>query len=194
MRKLLWEISPFLTPCWPVRKIFTELFSRKTRVCYHNPAGVNCVIMEMWTAAYLEHTKDLRAPGNTMVVFDGYSSHLSIRVLRLFRYKNVIVCALPSHTSHLTQTLDFTVFGPMKAHARQCLSVCSDSPANAWAMLNVYAACEIITQAYVLSNTPGNIRAGFSRTGIHPLNPRVFTDASFDLSRTYERDNTPDEA
>jgi len=51
-----------------------------------------------------------------------------------------------------------------------------------------------MTQAYCLSMTPGNIKAGFLRTGIHPINPNVFTDASFELSRTCQTDGTPDEA
>jgi len=46
----------------------------------------------------------------------------------------------------------------------------------------------------VLSSTPGNIQAGFIRTGIHPLNPNFFTDASLDLSRPHETDNTLVEA
>lgn len=129
-----------------------------------------------------------------MVILDGYSTHLSIRVLRMLRDNGVIVYVLPSHTSHVTQPLDVAVFGPMKAHARQRLSVYNNSLGNARTKLNVYAACEIITQAYLLSMTAANIKAGFRRTGIHPLNPLVFDAATFDLSRRYETDRSPDEA
>jgi len=125
-----------------------------------------------------------------MVIFDGYASHLSMRALCLFRDNNTIVYALPSHTSHVTQPLDVAVFWPMKAHARQHLSVFSNSPTTARAKPNVYVACEIITQAYFLSATPGNIEAGFRSTSIHPLNPNVFSDACFELSRTYQADST----
>eukprot|EP00170_Pyropia_yezoensis_P008274 contig_34525_g8301 len=163
-------------------------------VCYRSPAGVNSGIMEVWAKSYLEQTKELRATGKTMVIFDGYSSHLSVSVLLLLKDNNVVVYALPSYTSHVTQPLDVAVFGPMKAHARQRLSVFSNSPANAGAKLNVYVACEIMTQAYVLSMTPANVKAGFSRTGIHPLSPHVFTDASFELSQRYETDTIPNEA
>lgn len=171
-----------------------EFLPHDTLVCYHNPAGVNGPIMETWTASYLDQTKELRATGKTMVIFNGYASHLSIRVLRMFRENNTIVYALPSHTSHVTQSLDVAVFGPMKAHARQRLSVFANSPTNFRAKLNVYVAREIITQAHLLSTTPGNITAGFRRTGFHPLNPNVFSDASSEMSRTYQADCTLNEA
>jgi len=163
-------------------------------VCYKNPSGVNGSIMNVWVDNYLQQTAELRASGKTLIIFDGYSSHLSISVPRKCFDNNVIAYALPSHTSHVTQPLDVAVFGPMKAHTQQRLSAFSNSPAKKHASLNVYGACEIITQAYWLSMTPDNIKAGFLRTGIHPINPNIFTDASFELSRTYQTDATPDEA
>lgn len=120
-----------------------DFFHRGILVCYHNPAGVNGPVMETWTASYLEQTRDLRATGKTMVIFHGYASHLSIRVLRMFRDNNTIVYALPSHTYHLTQPLDVAVFGPMKAHARQRLSVFANSPTDTGAGCHITNAAVI---------------------------------------------------
>jgi len=68
-----------------------------------------------WAVVFIEHAKPLTAGGrNVLLIFDGYRSHMTLRVIELFHMNNVIVCALPPHTSGKTKPLDVTVFSVFK--------------------------------------------------------------------------------
>jgi len=155
------------------------------KVHYRDPAGVDGPIVLSWVDSYLEETADLRKTGKTMVVFDGHASHLSLRVLLRLAQNNVIVHALPAHTSHFTQPLDVSVFGPMKGSSKGLVSAYVNNPANVGSKFTVYTACELVTAAYNSAMTPSNIKLGFARTGVWPVNPAVFTDSTFSVSAPY---------
>ena len=155
------------------------------KVHYRDPAGVDGPIMLSWVNSYLEETGDLRRTGKTMVVFDGHASHLSLRVLLRLAENNVIAHALPAHTSHFRQPLDVSVFGPMKGSGKGLVSAYVNNPANVSSKFTVYTACELVTAAYNSAITPSNIKLGFVRTGVWPVNPAVFTDATFSVSAPY---------
>ena len=167
-----------------------DYLPRGSLVYYRTPAGVDSDIMVDWTRSYLKETEELRRTGATMIIFDGYASHLSLRVLGMLRDGGVVVYALPSHSSHFTQPLDVTVFGPLKERAKQRVSTYVNNPANAKSKFTVYTACEFLSVAYNQAMTPGNIKAGFEKTGIHPLNPDVFTDKTFGVSAVYAEKDT----
>ena len=49
-----------------------------------------------------------------LLLLDNHSSHIDVEVLKIAQANNVIMFALPQHTSHLYQPLDVGIFGPMK--------------------------------------------------------------------------------
>jgi len=100
----------------------------------------------------------------------------------------VILYALPSHSSHLMQPLDVTVFGPMKQRAKQTVSTYINNPLNAASKFTVYTECEIICTAYNLAKTPSNNKAGFQNTSIYFLNSEMFSDKTFGVSAVYNSD------
>lgn len=51
-----------------------------------------------------------------LVVYDGHSTHVDIKVVELARKHNVTILKLPPHTSHLLQPLDVTVFKSFKSN------------------------------------------------------------------------------
>jgi hypothetical protein len=51
-------------------------------------------------------------------IVDGHSSHLTARFLALCITKSTDICLLPPRTSHATQPLDLSVFGPLKTYLR----------------------------------------------------------------------------
>jgi len=138
-----------------------------SKVHYRDPAGVDGPKMLSWVDFYLEETADLRRTGKTKVVFDGHASHLSLRVLRLAQ-NNVIVHALPAHTSHFTQSLDVSVFGPMKGSSKGFVSAYVNNSANVGSKFTVYTACELVTAAYNSAMTPSITKLGFARRGVWP--------------------------
>jgi len=155
------------------------------KVHSRDPAGVDGPIMLSWVDSYLEETADLRKTGKKMVVFDGHASHLSLRVLLRLAQNNVIVYAIPAHTSHFTQPLNVSVFGPMKGSRKGLFSAYVNNLANVSSKFTVYTACELVTAAYNSAMTPSNIKLGFALTGVWPVNPAVFPDSTVSVSAPY---------
>jgi len=169
-----------------------DYLPQDAKVFYRTPAGVDSDIMLGWVDSYLAETVELRRTGKTLVVFDGYSSHLSLRVLLRLLENNVIAHALPAHTSHFTQPLDVTVFGPMKGVVKERVSAYVNNPANVLTKFTVYTACELITGAYSAAMTSANIKSGFARAGLWPLSAAAFTDDTFAISVPYQDDDDAD--
>jgi hypothetical protein len=53
---------------------------------------------------------------NRLLIIDSYSSPLTASFLALYITKSIDICLLPPHISHVTQPLDLSVFGPLKAY------------------------------------------------------------------------------
>jgi len=152
---------------------------------YRDPAVVDGPIMISWVDSYLEETADLRKTGKKMVVFDSHASHLSLRVLLRLAQDNVILHALLAHTSHVTQPLNVSVFGPMKGSSKGLVSAYANNLANVGFNFTEITACELVTAGYNSAVTPSNIKLGFARTDVWPVNPAVFTDSTFSVSAPF---------
>lgn len=77
--------------------------------------GVDSGNFYNWACDFVRDIVDLTAYGRkVLLIYDMSSTHMSLRVLELFLPKNVIVYALPAHTSVKTQQLDVVVFSPFK--------------------------------------------------------------------------------
>lgn len=55
--------------------------------------------------------------------------------------------------------------------------------------LTIYDSAGQISEAFEKSFTPSNIIAGFQKSGIHPFNPEIFTEADFLTSFVTDRPN-----
>jgi hypothetical protein len=53
-----------------------------------------------------------------ILIFDGFGPHETLEVLEFCFENNIILCRLPSHTSHKLQPCDVAVFGPLKTAYR----------------------------------------------------------------------------
>ena len=51
-----------------------------------------------------------------MLVMDGHSSHYTPEAIRGAAQMGVIVLCIPPNTTHATQPLDVSLFGPLKRH------------------------------------------------------------------------------
>ena len=130
--------------------------------------GVDTANVFKWALSFVQHVKPLTNDGRkVLLVMDGYRSHISVQVLEKFHHNNVIVYALPSHTSEKTQPLDVTVFSVFKSSINE--AICSCVCRGADAKWSVYDFCRMITFAYDKAFTSVTIRSGFMRSGIWPL-------------------------
>ncbi len=100
-----------------------------------------------------------------LLVYDGNGSHVTYRVLSLFRDNDIIVASLPAHTTLALQPLDVVVFGSMKNEFRNLLSKRSVTQTSN-KKNDVYTLCELLEKACLESMTPSNMIAGFSHAGL----------------------------
>jgi hypothetical protein len=117
-------------------------------------------------------TKD-RANGKPRVLIcDGFGTHETLEVLEFCFKNNIILCRLPSHTSHKLQPCDVGPFAPLKTAYRDQVE-----------RLNCGGVDKIGKEHFTSLYSPArekalskrNILAGWAATGLFPFNPeRVF--------------------
>ena len=138
-----------------------------------------------WAKGFIEETVDLRRNNQKLLlILDGYGSHVQFSFLNALRESGIIVVALPSHTSHVLQPLDVSVFSSFKSFLQQEIHKLS----RAKKVLNVFDIAVALFFSYFQCLTPRNICNGFVRTGI--WNPRtldVDITALHDLFREEEK-------
>jgi hypothetical protein len=54
-----------------------------------------------------------------VLICDGFGTHETLEVLEFCFANNILLCRLPSHTSHKLQPCDVAVFSPLKAAYRE---------------------------------------------------------------------------
>ncbi|BFZ07906.1 hypothetical protein BsWGS_10945 [Bradybaena similaris] len=128
----------------------------------------------------VEHIIKCVRPSETypiIVIMDNHESHISFPALELAKQNNIHVITLPPHTSNKLQSLDRTVFGPMKA----AFSHLADSwmIKNVGNTLSIYQIAELGGTAFVRASTKQNIMSGFKATGIWPLDQDIFNVEDF---------------
>ena len=121
-----------------------------------------------WAKKYVASVADLTANGrHVLLVFDGYSAHMSLRVLELFSENRVQVYALPAHTSGSTQPLDVVAFSVFKRELNEVISMTLQ--AGTQHELDMYSFCALMTKAYHKTFTRDIIISSFRRSGLWPL-------------------------
>ncbi len=58
-----------------------------------------------------------------MLIGDNLSTHFAPRVIKAAEENDVAMIALPANSTHITQPLDVSFFGPLKSHWRKILSL-----------------------------------------------------------------------
>ena len=112
-----------------------------------------------------------------LLILDNHSTHCSSEAYDICREKGIVMVSLPPHTSHRLQPLDVVFYSPLKtAYKRECdLFMKSRNLVK----ITPYDVAEIFNKAYSPVATIAKATSGFKNTGIHPLNPGVFTDEDF---------------
>ena len=75
------------------------------RIIYRDPAGIYSDGFFQFCEWFIEQTAALRARHrNILLTLDGYGAHKTFKCLNLLRKTNIVVIALPAHSSHRTHT------------------------------------------------------------------------------------------
>lgn len=64
-------------------------------------------------------TKDQANKKLRVLIWDGFGTHQTLEILEFWFENDIILCRLPSHTSHKLQPCDVAVFSPLKAAYRE---------------------------------------------------------------------------
>jgi hypothetical protein len=109
-----------------------------------------------------------------ILICDGFGTHKTLEILEFCFNNNIILCRLPSHTSHKLQPCDVAVFGPLKTAYRDQVERLYRGGV---AIVNKEHFTTLYSLARERAMTKKNILAGCAKTGLFPFNPdRVLRD------------------
>ena len=122
-------------------------------------------IFNRWFEHFLRSVPSVRP---ILLLLDGHSSHYCPETIHMAAEQQVILYALPPHTTHITQPLDRGCFAPLKVNWRQiCHKFCCLNPGRT---VSRYDFCELFAKAWFTSFTMENVIGSFAATGIYPFN------------------------
>lgn len=104
-----------------------------------------------------------------ILISDGLASHECLKVMTFCYEHNIILCRLPSHTSHKLQPCDVAVFGPLKTAYREQVERLFRGGAGT---IGKQHFTLLYSRARATAMTARNIRSAWSKAGLVPFNPQ----------------------
>lgn len=111
--------------------------------------------------------------GKKVVLCDNLSSHITVHSLQLCRQNQITLICLPPNSTHLTQPLDVAFFRPLKIAWRKVLSEWKDTDEgirNTNIQKQNFPPLLSKMMKIIEPNVEENLKAGFRKCGIVPLN------------------------
>ena len=138
-------------------------------VAHRTPAGIDSDLFYKWIDRFIEQTSELRKKHRyILLTMDAFGAHLSYRALQRLADNSIIAYALPAHTSHRTQVLDYAIFSPFKEYLRSQWSM-RLLGTQAERSNDCFTLCDMLHKAYAEAVTYKNIVNGFSACGLWSL-------------------------
>jgi hypothetical protein len=103
-----------------------------------------------------------------VLICDGFGTHETLEALEFCFENNIILCRLPSHTSHKLQPCDVGVFAPLKAAYRDEAERLFQGGAN---IVGKQHFTSLYSPAREKAFTKRNITAAWAACGLFPFNP-----------------------
>jgi hypothetical protein len=129
---------------------------------------MNTEIFNSWFLEFLKMVKERPL----ILIFDGHKTHISLPLIKLGQDNQVSILKLPSHTTSLLQPLDVACFKPLKnAWDNRLLQFQRD---NNFRQLGKSEMVDLICDVWNIGLNPANIKAGFLKTGIFPVDRNVY--------------------
>lgn len=118
-----------------------------------------------WAKVFIESVRDLTASGRKLLLtYDAYRAHTTLSVLELFKKNNIIVYALPAHTSGKTQPCDVVLFDAFKTALKETMTRLVEK--EEYRDLDMFDYCSILRDAYHKAFTRDSIAASLLRAGL----------------------------
>jgi hypothetical protein len=116
-----------------------------------------------------------------LLIIDGHSSHVTARFIAFCITSKIDLFLLPPHSSHKTQPLDLSIFGPLKTAINLEVDRIFRLPRVEW------------TSAYIKARArcfrPSSIESGFRKAGIYSFNPEILLSTITPPPRTPSPEN-----
>ncbi|XP_061195392.1 uncharacterized protein LOC133203632 [Saccostrea echinata] len=149
---------------------------------YQERAWMCDILGQMWfSQVFLQNIGPKRPQ---LLILDSHSSHEVLGLLQEAVRENIIILAMPPHTSHHLQPLDKCVFGPFsRAYDKACTNLLTQHPDL---VINKTTWPRVFSTAWIAAFTKDNIVNGFKATGIWPPNPSAIPESAFAPSLAYD--------
>ena len=106
-----------------------------------------------------------------ILLMDGHISHCSTDLIEKAKQENVILFALVPHTTHICQPLDVAVYKSLKVHLSKFIKLGQAIRGELW--IPKKEVPRIIKVPFEQAMSLHNIKQGFRKCGIFPLNPNA---------------------
>ena len=133
---------------------------------YSKTGWMNAELFHLWLVNHFYPvvlSLDIHFP--ILLLVDGHSSHMAFSTGDFCREHGIILFRLQAHSSHITQPLDLSVFGPLKTYYKQANQRYLDT--NPWGFITKAAFARVFMEAFDRM-TPNHLRSGFRAAGIYP--------------------------
>ncbi|XP_071177039.1 uncharacterized protein [Mytilus edulis] len=118
-----------------------------------------------------------------LLILDVHSSHITVDLLETAVSNQIVLMfCLPPHTTHWTQPLDRSVFGPLKRSYNLCCEAFLRQ--NPGRIVTRYDFCGLFKQAFNEKMNLVNIFSGFRATGIFPFKPNAIPIQAYGPPKT----------
>lgn len=111
-----------------------------------------------------------------LLILDGHGSHVTLGFIEYCIKRRILVDVLPPHTTHRTQPLDRSLFGPLQSNYTTELNKHMHQTQGLSA-LTKRDFFKLFYTAWVKTFTEKNILSGFKHCGIYPLDKSVVLDS-----------------
>ncbi len=108
-------------------------------------------------------------PQRRLLIVDGHGSRVKARFIAFCMNHAIDLMVLPSHTSHITQPLDVSIFGPLKATMARATDRAATYDSG---RISKADWASTLATARTTAMTEHNVRVGWKNTGLHPFNPQ----------------------
>ena len=139
---------------------------------YYGMSGKGWTDQELFMHWLKDHFLKYAVPGRPLLLLlDGHSSHYEPASMELAREEDITVLCLPPHTTQDSQSLDCTVFGPLKHHWSGAYHMFLQK--NLGMINSKLNFSSIFSGAWLKAFTPENVLAGFPKCRMYPFNRRA---------------------
>ena len=137
--------------------------------------------VEWYTNYFLQHCGTARPQ---LLVLDSHSSHETLGLIESAKENNIILLALPPHTTQWLNPLDKTLFGPFNRECNKaCTEFMSKSPNN---LVCKWEWPRLFRIAHDRAFNRENIKKGFDACGIFPTNPKRIPATAYSPSEPFD--------